>query len=114
MSRPRLVAVPGGYISGSRASYANEAEDDFRHLAEMNHWTVSKRGWPDFLCYGPDGEIIVVEVKPRTLSGRMKPLRREQVVVLEFFSRHKIRCFVSDGQTLEKFSLVKHGRGRRV
>ena len=92
-----------------RRKYANAAEEAFCRLAERNGWRVSKRGWPDFLCWGPNGEIIAVEVKPRRVqSGRMVMLKREQAEALDFLTSKGIRCFVSDGVTLEPYDREKH------
>jgi len=89
-------------------SWSNWAEGDFADLARRNGWEVTKRGWPDFLCF-KDGEFIAVEVKPRTVRGGHKKLKPEQVLVMRILSDHGIRCFVSDGKTLERFDAEKHG-----
>ena len=89
----------------------NPAESAFAELAVRNGWRPTKRGWPDFLCFNDaTGEAIAVEVKPRTRRGSLKALKRDQVACLEFLQRHGIRCFVSDGATLEPFSADKHRR----
>ena len=57
-------------------------------------YSNTARGWPDFLCF-KDGELIAVEVKPDQgpVVGR-KPLRLEQSLVLRWFARHGIKCYV--------------------
>jgi hypothetical protein len=96
----------------SRKPYPNNTEEKFACLAESNGWRVTKRGWPDFLCFGPDGEIIAVEVKPR-ISGRkhgiLKLLSREQVAVMDMLKAAGVRCFVSDGDKLEPYDRDLHG-----
>ena len=87
----------------------------FEELAQSNGWTTSKRGWPDFLCMKPDtGEIIAVEVKPRVNDGsRMVLLKREQAACLDALQSHGIKCFVSDGVTLEPYSRDKHASAKQ-
>jgi hypothetical protein len=94
---------------------SNLPERNFEELAERNGWRPSKRGWPDFICFGPDGEVIAVEVKPRMKRwpDRMRTLKVEQVIVMTFLQAHGIRCFVSDGERLEKFDAERHGKGAR-
>ena len=89
----------------------NDAEDRFEKLARSNGWGVTKRGWPDFMCTLPDGELIAVEVKPRVKSKtRMKQLASDQVTCMDFLTAHGIRCFVSDGVTLEPYEPTVHRR----
>ena len=95
---------------------SNAPERELEELALRNGWEVTKRGWPDFVCFSPvDGEMIAVEVKPRFANGsRMKILKREQARVMDVLTAHGIRCFVSDGKTLEKYNRAKHApRARR-
>lgn len=51
-------------------------------------WTVTKRGWPDFFCM-KDGEICVVEVKPRATT----PIKPNQKVIMDKLKEHGIACF---------------------
>jgi len=88
----------------------NVAEDAFRDLAQAAGWHPTKQGWPDFICTGPDGEMIAVEVKPRTLRGRMVYLKADQARCLKWLSAHGIRCFLSDGYELERFDPQRHAR----
>jgi hypothetical protein len=87
---------------------ANEPEHKLARLAERNGWTPTKRGWPDFLCFGPDGEVIAVEVKPRDAAGQLKRLKVDQANAMDWLQAHGIRCYVSDGDTLEKYNRAKH------
>jgi hypothetical protein len=41
----------------------NQAERAFVEAAEAHGWKVTKRGYPDFICFLPDGPPILVEVK---------------------------------------------------
>lgn len=47
-------------------------------------------------------------MKPRTKRGRIKNLKVEQGAVMKFLQARGIRCFVSDGHTLERFDFNKH------
>ena len=83
------------------ARLSNITEKAFADLAASRGWEVTKRGWPDFLCFGPDGKVIAVEVKPRTKDGRrLKQLKTEQRRVLDALSQLGVPCFVSDGESL--------------
>lgn len=87
----------------------NHCESLFEELATKNGWRTTKRGWPDFLCFHGK-EVIAVEVKPRTRDGsRTQLLKRDQAACMDFLVSKGIRCFVSDGQTLEVYSREKHG-----
>jgi Holliday junction resolvase-like predicted endonuclease len=42
----------------------SQAENSFREYAESNGWTVTKRGWPDFIVFDENGDFLFfVEVK---------------------------------------------------
>ena len=60
----------------------NMAEEAFRVWAELNGWEVTKKGWPDFICRGPDGALMAVEVK-----GPNDQLRHEQSKMLKDLNR---------------------------
>ena len=97
----------------SRTRY-NVPEAKLEKLAGKAGWRASKRGWPDFVCYAPDGEIIAVECKPRLRNGDLAMLRVDQEHVMRWLTTHGIRCFVTDGETLEPFDAAKHApAGRR-
>ena len=47
--------------------FCNRAERGFTEQARKAGWKVTKRGWPDFICYREvEGEtrVVFVEVKP--------------------------------------------------
>lgn len=91
----------------------NQPEESFRKLATSKGWRVTKRGWPDFLCINDKTkEIIAVEVKPRVNKSRLQYLKSEQTQTLTALSKLGMRCFVSDGITLEKFNPIKHSNGK--
>ena len=103
----RLALVPANLVR--KRPLRNNAERDFVELATQNGWSVTKRGWPDFICFGPDREVIAVEVKP---SG--KNLTRYQVAAMEALSAAGIRCYVSDGVKLVPYSWAAHGSKRSL
>jgi hypothetical protein len=67
----------------------NAAEGAFQRLARANGWKVTKRGWPDCLCWKDDGSLFAVEIKP---TGRY-PLRPEQEFVLQLLADYGIRSY---------------------
>ena len=75
--------------------YQNEPENDFVRFALHEGWSVSKRGWPDFLCISKSGEIFAVEVKP---GIRVPSL--DQVRCFEWLTSLGVRCYVSDGKKM--------------
>jgi len=88
----------------------NVPERMLEQLATRAGWRATKRGWPDFLCVNDlTGESIAVEVKARRKDGLMDALKREQVACMEVLTAHGIRCFVSDGTTLEPYTRKTHG-----
>lgn len=89
-------------------------EERFAQLAEAQGWHVTKSGWPDFLCFNEDGDVMAVEVKPQTKTkGRKKPLRQNQADCMDELSAAGIPCFVSDGETLEPYDRFRHTKGSR-
>jgi hypothetical protein len=54
-------------------------------------WEVQKVGWPDFICYGQGGKIILVEVKPR--AGSYGRLNSNQERVLKALAAYGVPCF---------------------
>jgi len=91
----------------------NETERNFEALALSKGWKVTKKGWPDFLCFGPKGEVIAVEVKPRNHKGQLRMLRRFQERVMDLFVQHGIPCYVSDGTCLESYKKLIHANPSR-
>lgn len=89
--------------------YKNKCESDFMLLAIEKGWQVSKRGWPDFFCTSKDGERFAVECKPRLSDGlKHKLLTVEQAIVMDCLECRGIRCYISDGKTLERFKMGLH------
>jgi hypothetical protein len=92
----------------------NVPERKFEELAERLGLTFTKRGWPDFMCFTKDGEMIAVEVKPRmTKKSGTRLLKREQAKAMEALTACGIRCFVSDGETMEPFNPEIHAQESR-
>lgn len=48
--------------------FKNRAEGLLQELLEAEGWEVSKRGWPDFICFKGD-QVMIVEVKPKGEHG---------------------------------------------
>ncbi len=55
-----------------KRKYKNGPENDFATRAREIGWIVTKKGWPDFICYKPDGSLVFVEVKPNVSNGLKK------------------------------------------
>ena len=95
----------------------NEIEQQFTRLAQDRGWEISKRGWPDFLCYLPNGFVAAVAVKARcrggAYAGKLKLLGKEQARTLEVLQLGGIPCYVSDGITLELFLASVHAAPAR-
>lgn len=91
--------------------YANGPEDEFTKLAIHKRWSFTKRGWPDFVCQSQNGEWFVVEVKPRTTAGKLKALKADQIACLDWLSSLGVRCYISDGRTMERYA-ESHRRNR--
>lgn len=100
--KPRLVYVDG--------RHRNAHEHAFQKKAAAKGYFVTKRGWPDFFCLDLQGRPFVVEVKPRRKDGRTHRLRKSQSLVLQHFRKLGVRCYVSDGATLEPYDPAKHDR----
>ncbi len=49
---------------------------------------VTKKGWPDFICF-KDGVMVCVEVKPNAAH----PLRKSQVRIMQTLTDHGITCY---------------------
>jgi hypothetical protein len=70
--------------------YRNYAEQLFFLTAKEHGWEVTKRGYPDFICYRQDKDfLILVEVK-RSKNHRLK---LSQDRFMRFLSAHGIRCY---------------------
>jgi hypothetical protein len=68
--------------------YRNTPERLFARMAESRGWDITKRGWPDFLCWR-DGKLVAVEVKPRGSH----PLKASQLRVMRYLVAHGIDCY---------------------
>jgi hypothetical protein len=66
--------------SRRRRIYRNDAERRFVELASSEGWTVTKRGWPDFVCFRGD-EVRVVEVKPYA-NSQPKAMQSKVIALL--------------------------------
>lgn len=93
--------------------YSNTAERSFFELAKEAGWEPSKRGWPDFICFHPDGRVIAVEVKPRLKNGQSGLLKTEHARVMAFLKSVGVKCYVSDGEKLEPFDPAIHANPKR-
>jgi hypothetical protein len=62
VDRDILARGGGASLTPCREPLCNNAEEAFRRQAVDSGWTVSKRGWPDFICER-DGKIVIVEIK---------------------------------------------------
>ena len=68
--------------------FKNEAERECCEELTTKGWEVTKRGWPDFICY-KDGELILVEVKPK----QSRKLKREQQRLTQALASLGVKCF---------------------
>ena len=84
-----------------RRTYKNTAEENFCQFIESLGFNVSKRGWPDFICWQND-RLICVEVK----DTARHPLKKEQKFVMQKLSSFGIPCFRWDNEKkhLEKIA----------
>lgn len=68
-------------------------EARFRKFAEEAGWTVSKRGWPDFIL-NRGGETVFVEVKSKQTTGVSRP----QSAIMGLLARAGFKVFRWDPQ----------------
>lgn len=66
----------------------NAPEKLFCEFADGNEFSVTKRGWPDFICEDEEG-IFFVEVKP--VGTRLKASQKR---IMGCLSAAGFRCFV--------------------
>jgi len=66
----------------------NASERAFVEQAIMQGWKVTKRGWPDFICFR-DGQVRVVEVKSR--AGRV--INRKQSAIIDTLKSFGMPCY---------------------
>lgn len=69
--------------------YRNIAEDTFSVKARGLGWEVTKCGYPDFICYLPDGRMILVEVKTK-MTHKLKKSQRK---FMNSAKKGKILCY---------------------
>jgi len=68
----------------------NKAEAAFEQRMQSQGWTVTKRGWPDFICY-KNGEVCLVEVK-----GHGRRLKANQRQVMHLLMSYGVPCYHYD------------------
>lgn len=99
-----------------RNSYVNGPEDAFLQMAKEQGWEVTKRGWPDFFCIDSHG-MFAVEVKPLCAchkrvkkhgGSKFQVLKISQARCMDFLISQGIRCYVSDGITMEPYKRDEH------
>lgn len=67
----------------------NKSEAAFFDFAESQDWVITKKGWPDFFCFKPDGSVLLVEIK----GARSRHLKAWQWKVMEALSKAGIACY---------------------
>jgi hypothetical protein len=88
VDRDILARGGGASLTPCREPLCNNAEEAFRRQAVDSGWTVSKRGWPDFICER-DGKIVIVEIK----AHRRRILKREQRYVMNLLASYGVPCY---------------------
>ena len=68
--------------------YKNVAEEQFAAFMRREGWGITKKGWPDFVCW-KNGEVIVVEVKPK----KDEDLSRPQYMVMKALAKQGFKCY---------------------
>jgi len=68
-------------------NYKNDAEKLFAEVARDNGWSVTKCGYPDFICY-KDNDLMLVEVKKK--RGRLKTGQHK---LMNALSLRGIKCY---------------------
>lgn len=93
-----MKGLSRGYKYRTKAGYKkvrpqkrpkNSAEAKFWDYADSKDWIISKRGWPDFFCFLPDGRFVLVEVKSKTRPN----LGTWQLAVMRALSAKGITCY---------------------
>ena len=65
----------------------NKTEEKFAVKAVAKGWSVTKRGWPDYLCWSGD-EVMCVEVKPEG-----QDLSPYQKLVMQKLTGLGLKCY---------------------
>lgn len=68
--------------------YGNTAENEFAIAARKNGWSITKKGYPDFICYKGD-ELMLVEVKANG-NGRLKTSQQK---FMNTISKYGVKCY---------------------
>ena len=71
-----------------RNKYRNPAEQQCYEELISQGWDVTKRGWPDFICY-KNGNLALVEVKPY----KSIHLKVSQYRLMAALARLGVKCF---------------------
>lgn len=87
----------------ARRRGANITEAQCKAHPDLEGWDVTKRGWPDFVAFSPDGSVRVIEVKPRKPDGSLKALKVEQIRILNWLYSLGVDVYLSDGDQLEPY-----------
>lgn len=66
----------------------NFAEKLFAKIARSKGWEVTKRGYPDFICYKGD-MLMLVEVKPQ----KNYRLKISQFRLMNKLSKYGVKCY---------------------
>lgn len=69
-------------------TYKNTAERSFAEAAREDGWEVTKRGYPDFICYRGD-DVMLVEVK-KNANTRLK---LSQSRIMNFLAKRGVKCY---------------------
>jgi len=71
-----------------KEQYKNYLENEFAKKAKQLKWEVTKRGYPDFICYKPNGDVVLVEVKPTNHR-----LKKSQYKLMNALKKYGIKCY---------------------
>jgi len=80
--RKRMRPLRPTNFSGT---YKNPAERKFSEVARNQGWKITKRGWPDFICFR-DGEVMFVEVK----KNNAQRFKTAQEIIHKILKEHGI------------------------
>ena len=84
-----MKALPSKYRIKPQRRPQNPAEAQFYDWADSHKWTISKKGWPDFACFLPNGRLVLVEVKPK----RSHRLKTWQNAIMQALSTKGVECY---------------------
>ena len=66
----------------------NSAEQQCFEELTSQGWEVTKRGWPDFICFN-NGSLMLVEVKPK----QKRSLTKKQYRLMTALVNLGVKCF---------------------